>query len=166
MSLKYKPRGILFAFFLDYKSFICVSSVWSTWEAKTFSRDTRRNAAGSTHQPMKSTGKTTFLSLRLVPFYHNKAIAVCCMRLHWVGSGVVVEGKNWEMEGKKGLIFFFHSMFRLMEMSANFSAKTSACWPSFSWITRPCIMMWSLSSSTFSQRMMRKAVILWDISPR
>lgn len=154
-------------FFLDYKSFICVSSVWSTWEAKTFSRDTRRNAAGSTPQPMKSTGKTTFLCLRLVPFYHNKAIAVCCMRLRWVGSGVVVEGEKRSWKGEKKVLFsFFYSMFRLMEMSANFSAKTSACWPSFSWITRPCIMMWSLSSSTFSQRMMRKAVILWVISPR
>lgn len=165
VSLKYKPELFLFSS-SDYKSFICVSSVWSTWEAKTSSRDTQRNVAGSTRQPMRSTGKMTFLYLRLAPLFRNKAIAVYCMWLQWMDSGVVVEGKmgaGWE---KKSLFFFLHSMFRLMEMSANSSAKTSACWPSFSWITRPCIMMWSLSSSTFLQRMMRKAVILWVISPR
>lgn len=90
-SLKSKPE--LSFLTLDYKSFICVSSVWSTWEAKTFSRDTRRNVAGSTHQPMKSTGKMTFLYLRLAPFfYHNKA--------NWMGSGVVVKeggmGAGWK----------------------------------------------------------------------
>lgn len=122
-----QTRAISFLSSSDYKSFICVSSVWSTWEAKTSSRDTQRNVAGSTHQPMKSTGKMTFLYLRLALLYHNKAIAVCCMWLHWMDSGVVGEGKmgtGWE---KKSLFFFLHSMFRLMEMSANSSAKTSAC---------------------------------------
>lgn len=106
VSPKYKPKLFLLSS-SDYKSFICVSSVWSTWEAKTSSRDTQRNVAGSTHQPMKSTGKMTFLYLRLAPLYHNKAIAVCCMWLRWMDSGVVVEGKmgtGWE---KKSLFFFF-----------------------------------------------------------
>lgn len=165
VSLKYNPELFLLSS-SDYKSFICVSSVWSTWEAKTSSRDTQRNVAGSTHQPMKSTGKMTFLYLRLAPLYHNKAIAACCMWLRWMDSGVVVEGRMGARWEKKSLFFLLHSMFRLMEMSANSSAKTSACWPSFSWITRPCIMMWSLSSSTFWQRTMRKAVILWVIFPR
>lgn len=81
VSLNYKPELFLLSS-SDYKSFICVSSVWSTWEAKTSSRDTQRNVAGSTHQPMKSTGKMTFLYLRLAPLYHNKAVAACCIWLH------------------------------------------------------------------------------------
>lgn len=149
----------------DYKSFICASSVWSTWEAKTSSRGTQRSAAGSTRRPMKSTEKATFPYLRLASLYSNKAISICCMRLSWIGS-LRRRGVKWEMFEQCPLALFFYSMFRLMEMSANYSAKTSVCWPSFSWITRPCIMMWSLSSSTSWQRMMRRAVILWAISPR
>lgn len=97
----------------DYKSFICVSSVWSTWEAKTSSRDTQRNVAGSTHQPMKSTGKMTFLYLRLAPLYHNKAIAACCMWLHWMDSGVVVEGRMGARWGEKKSPFFFSPSFNV-----------------------------------------------------
>lgn len=150
----------------DYKSFICASSVWSTWEAKTSSRGTQRSAAGSTRRPMKSTEKATFPYLRLASLYSNKAISVCCMRLSWIGSLRRGGGEMGDVWTVSSCFFFFYSMFRLMEMSANYSAKTSACWPSFSWITRPCIMMWSLSSSTYWQRMMRRAVILWAISPR
>lgn len=152
----------------DCKSFICASSVWNTWEAETSSRDTQRSVVGSIHQPMKSTEKMTFLYLRSAHLYNNKARLECCMRFNWMSSGVGVEEINWKLFEKCRfpLFLFFNSMFRLMEMSANYSAKTSACWPSFSWIIRPCIMMWSLSYSTFLQRMMRKAVILWVISPR
>lgn len=163
MLLKCKPQLSLLSS-SDYKSFICVSSVWSTWEAKTFSRDTQRSVAGSTRRPMKSTEKTTFPYLRWASLYSNKAITVCCMRFRWMGCGRrrgEKMGAIWTVSSCS-----FYSMFRLMEMSANYSAKTSACWPSFSWIIRPCIMMWSLSSSTYLQRMMRKAVILWAISPR
>ncbi len=81
MPLKYKPELSLLSL-LDYKSFICASSVWSTWEVKTFSRDTQRSAAGSTRQPMKSTERTTSPYLRSASFYSNKAITVCCMRFH------------------------------------------------------------------------------------
>lgn len=81
----------------DYKSFICASSVWSTWGAKTFSRDTQRSVAGSTHQPMKSTERTTFLYLRSASLYSNKAITVCCMRFPLNGF--------WEEEGKKWELF-------------------------------------------------------------
>lgn len=77
----------------DYKSFICASSVWSTWEAKTFSRDTQRSVAGSTRQPMKSTERTTFLYLRSASLYSNKAITECCTRFQWMGSGG--EEKKW-----------------------------------------------------------------------
>lgn len=126
MSLKYKPQFCLLSS-SDYKSFICASSVWSTWEAKTFSRDTQRSVAGSTRQPMKSTERTTFPYLRSASLYGNKEITVCCMRFHWMGSG-----RRRRRRGKMGTVWTvsscsFYSVFRLMEMSANYSAKTSAC---------------------------------------
>lgn len=93
LTLKYKPQLSLLSS-SDYKSFICASSVWSTWEAKTFSRDTQRSVAGSTRQPMKSTERTTFPYLRSASLYSNKAITVCCMRFHWMGS--------WRRKGKNG----------------------------------------------------------------
>lgn len=79
----------------DYKSFICVSSVWSTWEAKAFCRDIQRSAAGSTRQPMKSTERTTFPYLRLASLYSNKAITV----LHEMSLNrlCVEEGGKWEL---------------------------------------------------------------------
>lgn len=95
MLLKCKPQLSLLSS-SDYKSFICVSSVWSTWEAKTFSRDTQRSVAGSTRRPMKSTEKTTFPYLRLASLYSNKAITVCCMRFRWMGCGRR-RGKKWEL---------------------------------------------------------------------
>lgn len=91
--LKYKPQ-LSFLSSPDYKSFIYASSVWSTWEAKTSSRDTQRSVAGSTRQPMKSTERTTSPYLRSASLYSNKAITVCCMRSHWMGSGRVGE---WEL---------------------------------------------------------------------
>lgn len=82
--LKYKPQLSSLSS-PDYKSFICASSVWSIWEAKTSSRDTQRSVAGFTRQPMKSTERTTFPYLRSASLYSNKAITVCCMRFHRMG---------------------------------------------------------------------------------
>lgn len=104
--LKCKPKLSLLSS-SDYKSFICVSSVWSTWEAKTFSRDTQRSVAGSTRRPMKSTEKMTFPYLRLASFYSNKAITVCCMRFRWMGSGRR-RGKNGSCLNSVLLLFLFH----------------------------------------------------------
>lgn len=105
LMLKYKPQLSLLSS-PDYKSFICASSVWSTWEAKTFSRGTQRSVAGSTRQPMKSTERTTFLYLRSASLYSNKAITVCCMRFHWMGFGGE-EGKNGDCLNSVLLLFLF-----------------------------------------------------------
>lgn len=124
LMLKYKPHLFLLSL-SDYKSFICASSVWSTWGAKTFSRDIQKSVAGSTRQPMKSTERTTFPYLRSASLYGNKAITVCCMRFQRMGSGKRRRekmGTVWTVSS-----WSFYSMFRLMEMSANYSAKTSAC---------------------------------------
>lgn len=105
LTVKYKPWLFLLSW-SDYKSFICASSVWSTWEAKTFSRDTQRSVAGSTHQPMKSTERTTYPYLRSASLYSNKAITVCCMRFHWMGSGKRREKKRGSCLNTVPLLFF------------------------------------------------------------
>lgn len=105
LSVAEVPR-CLSLFPSDYKSFICASSVWSTWEAKTSSRGTQRSAAGSTRRPMKSTEKATFPYLRLASLCSNKAINVCCMRLSWIGS-LRRRGVKWEMFEQCPLALFF-----------------------------------------------------------
>lgn len=57
----YRLTFVLLSLLLtDCKSFTCVSSVWSTWDARTSSSDTPRSVAGFNLQPMRFTGRMTF----------------------------------------------------------------------------------------------------------